>query len=96
MLWKETSPRDVAFTLLKLMFDIKTPDNSHFWWEGEGYIYMSTSLLFELLIIRNKISSPKDFESSRLYYTPLIIVISFFSNQIHGAVTLTHQNHVSL
>ena len=41
----------------KLMFDIKKKaDNNHFWGQ---YIFMSTSLYFEILIILNKTSSPE-------------------------------------
>ena len=41
---------------------------------------MSTSLLFELLVIRNKISSPEDFEFYEiLLYKERLIVNTFLS-----------------
>ena len=51
------SKRNVSFMRPKLMFDIKKKaDNNHFWGQ---YIFMSTSLYFEILIILNKTSSPE-------------------------------------
>ena len=43
------------------LIEKNTPDN-YFW---GLYTFMSTSLYFGLQIIRNKISSPKDFEFTR-------------------------------
>ena len=55
LFWTRKRHGDVSFTHPKPMLDRKRTDNYHFWGLDN---FMSPSLLFELLIVRNKTSSP--------------------------------------
>ena len=95
MFWVRKKKRLIETFLLrsKKICLVEKNDKNQFW---GLYIIMSTSLLIELLIILNKISSPEDFEFEVLLYNYLFPSLSSSDNSFAKSLDPDQDHRMSI